>query len=76
MSDETMNLTVARSDKSVWDRPGFAASLSNYDQERWVAAAVGSGMIGARRGGFAGGLVAMLGATLTVRATAGAKATR
>jgi uncharacterized membrane protein len=68
-----MNLTIARSDKSVWDSPGLAASLSTYDQERWMAAAFGSGMvmIGARRGGFGGGLLAMLGATLAVRAALG-----
>src|SRR5262245_26253212 len=73
MTDGTMNLTVARSEKSVWDQPGFAASLSTYDQDRWVAAATGTGMmmIGVRRGGFAGGLIAMLGATLTVRAAMG-----
>ena len=73
MSDGTMNLTVARSEKSVWDRPSLAASLSTYDQERWMAAAVGSGMMmmGGRRGGFGGGLLAMLGATLAVRAALG-----
>ena len=60
MSDGMMNLTIARSDKSVWDKPGFGATLASYDQERWMTAACGSvlAMIGARRGGFAGGLVA------------------
>lgn len=73
MSDGTKNLMVARSDKSVWDKPRFAAMLSDYDRERWVAAACGSvlTMMGARRGGFAGGLLAMLGATLTLRAAVG-----
>jgi hypothetical protein len=73
MSDGTMNLMVARSDKSVWDRPGLAASLSTYDQERWITAAFGSVMMmaGARRGGFGGGLLAMFGATLAVRAAMG-----
>lgn len=73
MSDGTMNLTVARSDKSVWDKPRFGATLSDYDQERWMSAACGSvlTMIGARRGGFFGGLLAMLGATLALRAAIG-----
>jgi uncharacterized membrane protein len=73
MADGTMNLTVARGEKSVWDKPGFSATLSTYDQERWMAAACGSvlTMIGARRGGFAGGLLATLGAALAVRAAMG-----
>jgi hypothetical protein len=73
MSDGTMNLTVARSDKSVWDKPRFGATLSDYDQERWMSAACGSvlTMLGARRGGFFGGLLAMLGATLALRAAIG-----
>lgn len=73
MSDGTRNLMVARGEKSVWDKPSFASMLSSYDQERWFAAALGSGlaMIGARRGSFGGGLVATLGALLAVRAAMG-----
>ena len=73
MSDGTMNLTIARGEKSVWDKPGFGATLSTYDQERWVTAAWGSvlAMLGARRGGFFGGLIAMTGLGLTVRAAMG-----
>ncbi|MGH9369998.1 MAG: hypothetical protein ACRD15_00535 [Vicinamibacterales bacterium] len=73
MSDGTMNLTVARSDKSVWDKPGLGATLSTYDHERWITAAWGSvlAMIGARRGGFSGGLMAMAGLVVTVRAAVG-----
>jgi hypothetical protein len=73
MSDGTMNLSVARSEKSVWDKPGIGATLSAYDQERWMAAGWGSALtiFGARRGGFAGGLLAMLGTTLAVRAAMG-----
>ena len=73
MSDGTMNLMVARSDKSVWDRPGLSATLATYDQERWVAAVWGSALaiLGARRGGFFGGLLAMSGAALAVRAAMG-----
>ena len=73
MSDGTMNLMLPRSDKSVWDKPGFAASLSSYDQERWVAAAWGSAltMLGARKGGFTGGLLATAGTLVAVRAAMG-----
>jgi hypothetical protein len=73
MTDGTMNLTVPRGDKSVWDRPRLADTLSTYDQERWASAAIGAGLalVGARRGGVAGGIVAALGATLAVRALAG-----
>jgi hypothetical protein len=73
MSDGTKNLTVSRGEKSVWDKPGLGATLSTYDQERWIAAAWGSvlAMIGARRGGFSGGLMAMAGLAVTVRAAMG-----
>ena len=73
MSDGTMNLTVARGDKSVWDKPGLSATLSTYDQERWMTAAWGSllAMIGARRGGFSGGILATAGLIVTVRAAMG-----
>ena len=73
MSEGTMNLTVARSDKSVWDKPPLSAALSTYDQQRWIAAAWGSAlaMLGARRGGFVGGVMAMLGAAVAVRAAMG-----
>lgn len=73
MTDGAKNLMVARSDKSVWDKPGFGATLSTYDQERWITAAWASvlGMVGARRGGFVGGLLATTGLILTVRAAMG-----
>ncbi len=73
MPDGTMNLMVPRSEKSVWDKPTLSATLATYDQERWMAVAFGStlAMIGARRGGFLGGLVATLGAVLTIRAAMG-----
>ena len=71
--DGTRNLMVARGEKSVWDKPSFASQLSTYDQERWIAAGLGSAMamLGARRGNFIGGLVATLGAVLAVRAAMG-----
>lgn len=73
MSDGSLNLSVPRSDKSVWDKPSFGAMLSSYDQERWLAAAWGSGltMLGARRGGLTGGLLATAGMVMTVRAAMG-----
>ena len=73
MTDGTRNLMLERSAKSVWDKPGLGATLSTYDQERWFAAAWGSAlaMIGARRGGFGGGLIATLGTVLTIRAAMG-----
>jgi uncharacterized membrane protein len=73
MSNGERNLTIARGEKSVWDRPAFTATLSTYDRERWCAATLGVtlAVIGARRGGFAGGLLATLGGTLAVRAAMG-----
>lgn len=66
-----LNLTNARSQPSVWDRP--TPTLQAYDRERWMTAAWGSAltMIGARRGGFSGGLLATVGAALAVRAAMG-----
>lgn len=71
--DGTKNLTVPRGEKSVWDRPSLSTSLSTYDQERWLMAAWGSALVmtGARRGGFGGGLLAMAGSVLAVRAAMG-----
>src|SRR3954447_24399347 len=73
MSDGSMNLTVQRGEKSVWDSRGIAGTLADYDQERWIAAAWGSALAvrGARRGGFVGGLLAVLGSTVAVRAAMG-----
>jgi hypothetical protein len=71
MTEGALNLTVPRSEKNVWDAP--RRRFESCDTERWLAAAGGSGMaiIGARRGGFTGGLVAMLGAVVAVRAAMG-----
>jgi uncharacterized membrane protein len=73
MSEGTLNLTPARSEKSVLDKPSFGSTLSTYDQERWMAAACGTtlAMFGSRRGGFGGGLLASLGTVLAVRAAMG-----
>ena len=71
MPDVSKNLMVARGPLNVWDRQ--RTTLQGYDQERWMAAAWGSAltMIGARRGGFGGGLLATLGAAVAVRAAMG-----
>jgi hypothetical protein len=73
MSDGAMNLMVTRGEKSVWDKPTLSATLSSFDQERWAAAAVGSAltMVGARRGGLGGGILAILGTALAIRAAMG-----
>lgn len=73
MSDGTLNLMVPRGEKSVWDKPGFGTTLSEYDQERWLAAACGTSLVmfGSRRGGFGGSLLATAGAVLTLRAVMG-----
>jgi hypothetical protein len=73
MSDGTKNLMLERSDKSVWDKPSLSTTLATYDQERWVAAGWGSALaiLGGRRGGFSGGLLATTGAVLAVRAAMG-----
>src|SRR3954471_7406748 len=70
MPEASRNLMVERGPDNVWDRQ---TQMSPYDQERWIAAAWGSGltMVGARRGGFSGGLLAMLGAAVAVRAAMG-----
>jgi len=73
MADESLNLTVPRSDKSVWDKPSLTSKLTNYDQERWMAVLCGAALtsFGARRGGVVGGLLAAAGTTLSVRAMMG-----
>lgn len=73
MADGTMNLTLARGENTVWDKPSFSSSLGSYDRERWIAAAWGSALaiLGGRRGGFSGGLLATAGAVLAVRASMG-----
>jgi uncharacterized membrane protein len=73
MGDGTRNLMLERSEKSVWDKPSFSTTLGSYDQQRWMTAAAGSvlAMLGGRRGGLKGGLMAAAGALLAVRAAMG-----
>ena len=73
MTDGTKNLTLPRSEKSVWDKPSLTARLSAYDRERWMGVALGSAIAvtGARRGGIGGALIGALGAAVTVRAAMG-----
>ena len=70
MAEASRNLMVARGPDNVWDRQ---TQSSPYDQERWFAAAWGSAltMVGARRGGFFGALLATLGAGIAIRAAMG-----
>jgi len=69
MPEASKNLMLARGPENVWDRQ----AVTPYDRERWITAAWGSAltMMGARRGGFAGGLLALFGTTLAVRAAMG-----
>jgi uncharacterized membrane protein len=71
MAEGTMNLSVQRGEKNVWDDKSWR--LAGCDAERWLTAAIGSGLsvVGARRGGFSGGMIAMLGCGLAVRAAMG-----
>jgi hypothetical protein len=71
MTEGALNLTVARGEKNVWDAP--RGRFESCDTERWLAAVWGSGMAiaGARRGGFTGGMFAMLGSVVAVRAAMG-----
>jgi uncharacterized membrane protein len=73
MQDGTLNLTAPRGDKNVWDDPGFSSRLCEVDRERWMAAAWGSvlAILGSRRGGFGGGVLAIAGSVLAVRAAMG-----
>jgi len=73
MANTSMNLSLPRGEKSVWDKPGLGTKLSDVDQERWLAAGSGSllTLLGARRGGFGGRLLALAGTTLAVRAAMG-----
>jgi hypothetical protein len=73
MTKGSMNLSLPRGENSVWDEPGFAARLADYDQEQWLGVGAGSllTLLGARRGGFGGRLLALAGTTLAVRAAMG-----
>jgi uncharacterized membrane protein len=70
MLEGTKNLSVARGEKSVWDRP---RRLSDYDGSRWAAAAIGSALalIGARQRGVVGAAIAAGGGMLAARAALG-----
>jgi hypothetical protein len=73
MAEAPMNLTVLRSEKSVWDAPKLSARISECDQDRWMMAAWGAGlaMMGMRRGGFKGGALTAAGSALAIRAAMG-----
>ena len=69
--DAVKNLSVARSTKSVWDEPQWR--IADYDRDRWMAGVGGSALalLGARRGGFGGGVLTLLGSVLATRAGMG-----
>jgi uncharacterized membrane protein len=71
MAELSKNLIIERAPVSVWDRR--SSGLNIHDRERWLTAAIGGtlAVAGARRGGFGGGLLAMLGTTVAVRAAIG-----
>ena len=64
MPEASRNLMLARGPANVWDKQ----TVTPYDRERWLAAAWGSAltMVGARRGGLSGGLLAIAGATIAI----------
>ena len=72
MHEGSKNLMVERSQPGIWDRhpPAFARY---YDQEQWTAAAGGAvlTLLGLRRGGLAGGLLATAGGAVAARAAMG-----
>lgn len=72
MLEGSKNLIVERSQPSVWDRQQSAFGRY-YDQEQWTAAAGGAvlALLGLRRGGLAGGLLASAGGALAARAAMG-----
>ncbi len=71
MTEGQMNLSVPRGNKSVWDQSRWR--LADCDRDRWMAAAWGSGLMlmGTRRRGFTGGLVAAIGSLMAARAAMG-----
>jgi uncharacterized membrane protein len=73
MTKGSMNLSLPRGENSVWDEPSFLTRLSDYDQDQWLGVGAGSllTMLGSRRGGVAGRLLALAGTTLAVRAAMG-----
>jgi hypothetical protein len=72
MVDGSMNLSVTRGEKSVWDEPRWRR-MTAADRDRWSTAACGAGlaMFGAARGGVAGRLLTVAGTVLAARAAMG-----
>lgn len=70
MDQDSRNLTIERSQPSVWDKQ---SSAGRYDSEQVTAAAGGAmlALAGLRRGGLAGGLLAAAGGTIAARAALG-----
>ncbi|HXW04109.1 MAG TPA: hypothetical protein VD833_02675 [Vicinamibacterales bacterium] len=57
----------------MWDAPTFASRLDACDRNRWITLAWGAALaaMGARRRGFAGGLLATFGGIVAIRAAMG-----
>jgi hypothetical protein len=71
MREGTKNLMLERGRPSVWDRQGSV--FTAIGQQEWTAAAGGAAlaMVGLRRGGLVGGLLAAAGGTIAARAAMG-----
>jgi hypothetical protein len=73
MDEASKNLTLERGQPSVWARQPLSSRIRAYDRELWIAGGAGAGLalLGFRRGGIGGGLMAAIGGTLVARAAAG-----
>ena len=73
MPRASLNLTLSRSTKSVWDRPKLSVRLAGCNQDRLMvgASAAGLAVLGIRRGGLTGRAFAAAAGTLAVRAAIG-----
>ena len=71
MTEGQLNLSLPRSNKSVWDRQRWR--VADCDRDRWMAGLWGSGLmlLGTRQRGFSGGLVAAVGTLMAARAAMG-----
>ncbi len=58
---------------NVWEQPGWSQFTTGWDDERWIAAGGGSvlALVGWKRGGWLGNLLAFAGAGLALRAAQG-----
>ena len=73
MADTSKNLTLHRSQVSVWDRPGWTPGSTAWDRERLIMGAWGGALAlyGLKRGGWLGLPLALAGAGIVSRAAQG-----